>query len=282
LFYAKLSRMLSAAKFRKIVWNFYKKNGRHSLPWRNTRDPYKILVSEIMLQQTQVERVIPYYQNFLKKFPQVKALAKASTSDVLKAWQGLGYNRRAVNLQRAAQTIAEEWGGTFPRQYEDILALPGIGPATAGDIMAFAFNKPAIVLETNIRQVFFHHFFPAALERGDKPCKIYDKDVAPLVEKTLDKENPREWYYALMDYGAQLKKLHGNIAHQSAHYTKQSKFKGSNRELRSHILKLILERPRTKKDILKQLKQPSPAIEKNLIALEKEGLLTISAGRFYT
>lgn len=274
--------MLSPATFRKIVWDFYKKHGRQALPWRNTKDPYKILVSEIMLQQTQVERVIPYYEHFLKKFPTAEKLAKAKTSDLLKAWQGLGYNRRAINLQRATQVVVKEYGGKFPKTYDELLALPGVGPATAGDLIAFAYNAPAIVLETNIRQVFFHHFFPQALERGDKPCKIYDKDVAPLVEKTFDRDNPREWYYALMDYGSHLKKLHGNIAHRSAHYTKQSKFKGSNRELRSNILKLILEKPRREKDILKLLESPAPAVQKNLLALKKEGLVSYSQGRFYT
>jgi A/G-specific adenine glycosylase len=274
--------MLSAAKFRKIVWSFYKQHGRHALPWRLTRDPYKILVSEIMLQQTQVERVIPYYENFLKKFPTAAKLAGAKTSELLKAWQGLGYNRRAVNLQRAAQAVATQYKGKFPTAYEALLELPGVGPATAGDLMAFAYNRPAVVLETNIRQVFFHHFFPEALERGGKACKIYDKDVAPLVERTLDKKNPREWYYALMDYGSHLKKLHGNIAHRSAHYAKQSKFKGSNRELRSKILKLALERPRTEKDILKLLNSPAPDVRKNLLSLQKEGLLSYSQGRFHT
>jgi A/G-specific adenine glycosylase len=232
-----------------------------------------------MLQQTQVERVLPFYAEFTKRFPTVHKLAQAKTSDLLKAWQGLGYNRRAVNLQRAAQVVAEQYKGKFPKDYESLLALPGVGPATAGDLMAFAYNQPAVVLETNIRQVFFHHYFPAALERGDKACKIFDKDVAPLVEKTLDRENPREWYYALMDYGAYLKKLHGNISHRSAHYAKQSKFKGSNRELRSHILKLILEKPHTEKDILKLLQSPVPDINKNLLALAKEGLISINKGK---
>lgn len=265
--------MLSTVSFQRIVWNFYQKHGRHSLPWRLTRDPYKILVSEIMLQQTQVDRVIPYYQHFVKKFPTSDALARARTAEVLKAWQGLGYNRRAVNLQRAAQEVVRKYGCAFPEKYEDILALPGVGPTTAGDIVAFAYNAPAVVLETNIRQVFFHHFFPEMLKRKDKACKIYDKDVAPLVEKTLDKKNPREWYYALMDYGAYLKKTGRNHISKSAHYKKQSKFKGSNRELRSNILKLVLKKSRTEEEVLKLLEAPAPDIKKNLLALEKEGLL---------
>lgn len=219
-----------------------------------------------MLQQTQVDRVIPFYNNFLKKFPTVKALAAAKSSEVLKAWVGLGYNRRAVNLQRAAAAIAGSNGGKFPQDYESLVALPGIGPATAGDLLAFAWGKPAIILETNIRQVFFHHFL-----KNNK--KVHDKELIPIVEKTLDRKNPREWYYALMDYGSYLKKS-GNTISRSAHYTKQSKFKGSNRELRSKILKLTLEKPRTEKEILKLLDSPAPALRTNLIALEKEGLIS--------
>ncbi|MBX4206191.1 A/G-specific adenine glycosylase [Candidatus Parcubacteria bacterium] len=264
--------------FRKTVLDFYKKHGRHSLPWRHTKDPYKILVSEIMLQQTQVERVMPKYELFLQKFPTAEKLVEAKTADVLKAWQGLGYNRRALLLKRAAEAVMHEHAGKFPQSYDLLLKLPGIGPATAGDIMAFAYNKPAVVLETNIRQVFFHHYFPHMKERDGKACKIYDKDVAPLVEKTLDKKNPRDWYYALMDYGAYLKKA-GNTISRSAHYTKQSKFTGSNRELRSQILKLVLKKPRTKAEVLKLLSSPAPAIEKNIIALEKEGLLSSKKGK---
>ena len=128
---------------------FYAKNKRSHLPWRKTRDPYKILVSEVMLQQTQVERVIPYYTNFLKQFPAPQALAKAPLSQVLVAWQGLGYNRRAKYLQDAAKILAKEgWKGQ---------KLPGVGPYTMGAVDAFAFNKPSAFIETNIRTVLFHH-----------------------------------------------------------------------------------------------------------------------------
>jgi len=259
--------------FKHTVWEYYKKYGRHSLPWRQTRDPYKILVSEIMLQQTQVERVIPFYTNFLKQFPTADALARATPKEVLKAWQGLGYNRRALNLKRAAEMIVRDCGCTFPREYESILALSGVGKATAGDIMAFAYNKPAIVIETNIRTVFLHHFFK------DK-VNISDKEISVLVEKTLDYENPRDWYYALMDYGSYLKRTLGNNTKQSKHYKKQSQFEGSNRQVRSKILKLILDKPRTKAGILKLLDSPAPLIEKNIIALEKEGLIHKVGTRF--
>jgi A/G-specific adenine glycosylase len=257
---------MNVVSFKRAVWKFYKAEGRHTLPWRLTRDPYKILVSEIMLQQTQVERVIPFYAEFTKHFPTVQKLAKASTKDVLVEWQGLGYNRRGINLQRAAQMVVEKHRGVFPAVYSELVELPGVGPATAGDLLAFAYNKPAVVIETNIRTVFIHHFFPTK-------SKVSDKEILELIEKTLDKKNPREWYYALMDYGTHLKKTLGNNINKSKHYKKQSKFAGSNRELRSHILKLILEKPRTKASLLKLLDKPAEAITKNLLALEREGLI---------
>lgn len=265
--------------FKNTVWKFYRAHGRGHLPWRKTRDPYKILVSEIMLQQTQVDRVIPKYKSFLKKFPKVKALAKVKNKDVLLEWQGLGYNRRALNLKRAAEKIVSDFGGEFPQTLDELLTLPGVGRATAGDVLAFAFNKPAVVIETNIRTVFIHHFF------ADKK-KVSDKEILKLIEKTLPTSHAkgrtggvREWYYALMDYGAHLKKTLGNNIARSKHYKKQSTFKGSNRELRSHILKLVLAKPRTKAEILKLLDSPAPAIEKNLLALSKEGLIRAKNGR---
>lgn len=262
------------AKFKREVWDFYRKNGRAHLPWRNTRDPYKILVSEIMLQQTQVERVIPFYNKFLLRFPSTDALARAKTSEVLKLWQGLGYNRRALNLQKAAQQIVRDYGCTFPEDRESLLKLPGVGEATAGDILAFAYNKPAVVIETNIRTVFLHHFYT------DQE-NVSDSELETLIKETLDRENPRDWYYALMDFGSFLKKSMGNNIHQSKHYKKQPPFKGSNRETRSNILKLILKKSRTEKEILELLNSPAPNIQKNLITLEKEGLIK-KRGEKYT
>lgn len=258
--------MPTVSTFKRKINEFYRSHGRHDLPWRKTRDPYKILVSEVMLQQTQVDRVVPKYKSFLKKFPTLHALARASNKEVLTEWQGLGYNRRALNLKRAAEKIERNFNGNFPTSFEPLMALPGIGKATAGDLLAFAYNLPTIVIETNIRTVFIHHFFK------DKK-KVSDADIIPLIEKTIDEENPRDWYYALMDYGSYLKKTLGNNIQQSKHYKKQSSFKGSNRELRSKILKLILKKSRTKEEILKLLDSPSPAIKKNLLALESEGLI---------
>ena len=202
------------------------------MPWRLNLDPYAIVVSEIMLQQTQVDRVIPKFTAWLKKFPDWAALAKAPLPAVLQQWQGLGYNRRALSLQRCAEAVANEWGGRLPREEEKLVALPGIGPYTAGAIRAFAFNEPDVVIETNIRGVFLHHFF-------SDQTNIADQELVPLVAKALDAERPREWYWALMDYGAYLKKTAGNPARRSKHHARQAAFAGSNREVRGAIVRIL-------------------------------------------
>lgn len=255
---------MNIAAFKKTIWTYYKANKRN-LPWRKTRDPYKILVSEIMLQQTQSYRVEPKYKSFSEKFPTVEVLAKAKLHDVLREWQGLGYNRRALYLKKCAETIAKDFSGKFPKDLNTLISLPGIGRATAGDIMAFAWNIPTAFIETNIRSVFIHFFFK------DKE-QVSDKDILPLVEATLDKINPREWYWALFDYGVLLKKSI-NPSRRSAHYAKQSKFVGSLRQKRAAILRLVLEKPRTKKEIQKKLKYDNKTTSQILLALEKEGFI---------
>src|SRR3989338_7324816 len=140
--------------FRSTVWKYWKEHGRHDLPWRLTHDPYRILVSEVMLQQTQVPRVIEKYKEFLKKFPTVRALAKASLSDVLKVWSGLGYNRRGKYLHDAAKEIVAV--GNIREALAS--SLPGVGPYTRAAVRVFAFNEPDILIETNIRAAYIHHF----------------------------------------------------------------------------------------------------------------------------
>jgi A/G-specific adenine glycosylase len=219
-----------------------------------------------MLQQTQVSRVEVKYKSFLKKFPTVHALADAKLADVLTEWQGLGYNRRAIFLKRAAEKVVADFDGKFPRDFKTLCSLPGIGPATAGDLMAFAWNEPVVVIETNIRSVFIHFFFKE--KQGSKDVrKIHDKEILPLIEKTLDRENPREWYYALFDYGAHLKREFrrgekrgkdgngGNPSRRSAHYTKQSKFEGSYRQKRAAAVRIILRKPSSRVEILEQLQK---------------------------
>ena len=205
------------------------------LPWRRTRDPYIIWLSEVMLQQTQVPRVEARMPAWLDRFPTVQALAQAAPSDVLDAWQGMGYNRRALALHGAAQRVVEDWGGEFPRETRDLVALPGIGPATAQGIRSFAFDLPGVYLETNVRTVFLHHFFPDAAAPG-----AATDEIAPFAVPQDDADTPRAWYYALLDYGAYLKKTLPNPSRRSAGYSRQSKFEGSRRQKRAHIVRMLL------------------------------------------
>ncbi|MBI4088526.1 A/G-specific adenine glycosylase [Candidatus Kaiserbacteria bacterium] len=219
----------AVAQFRKVVWMYHKKHGRHNLPWRKTKDPYRILVSEMMLQQTQVERVIPFYKKFIKKFPTAKRLASSSLTPVLQAWQGLGYNRRAKMLHVAAKELA----ATRADPIAKLEALPGVGPYTALAVAAFAYNENVIFVETNIRTAVIHHFFP---ERKG----VQDNEIEEILQEALPKGRAREWYGALMDYGASLKR--SGISHnaQSRQYAKQSKFAGSLREARGAILRALV------------------------------------------
>lgn len=221
------------ALFQDLILSHYRNHGR-DLPWRRTTDPYRILVSEIMLQQTQVERVAGKYREFLNRFPDFASLARAPKSEILLAWQGMGYNRRAIALQKTAQRVVEEYGGRLPADVETLATFPGIGKATAAAICAYAFNMPVVYIETNIRRVFIHFFFPE--KEG-----VRDDEILPVVERALYRENPREWYSALMDYGSVLKKRTANPNRRSASYSRQSRFEGSDRQVRGRLLALVLE-----------------------------------------
>lgn len=222
-------------EFRDAVWDYF---GAHSrdMPWRDDPSPYHVLVSELMLQQTQVGRVLSKYQEFMARFPTLQALADASLADVLAVWSGLGYNRRAKFLHTTAQKVMQDFGGQLPSTYVELICLPGVGANTAGAIMAYAFNVPVVFIETNIRSVFFHHFFA---DRSD----VDDRELQPLVQLTCDREHPREWYWALMDYGTHLKQTRGSNITQSKHYTRQSKFEGSTRQIRGRVLRELVARP---------------------------------------
>ncbi len=218
--------------FQREIWDHYRFAGRR-FPWRETFDPYRILVSEFMLQQTQTERVLGKYEGFVEEFTGFEALAGADLQAVLRFWQGLGYNRRALALKDTARRVVSEHGGTLPRTLEGLLALPGVGRSTAGALLAFAHGIPVPFIETNIRRVFIQFFFPSR-------DGVKDREILPLVEETLDRQDPRGWYYALMDYGAMLKKKHPNPNRKSAHYARQAPFEGSDRQLRGAILKTLL------------------------------------------
>ena len=253
--------------FQKIIYNYYREHERN-FPWRETNNPYYILVSEIMLQQTQAERVIQKYKQFIKSFPDVISLANAPFENVLKLWQGLGYNRRALSLKKTAEIIVSKFNCEIPSSIEILETFPGIGKATASEISSFAFNKSSIFIETNIRRVFIYFFFP-------DQDKIKDSEILPYVEKTLDKSNPREWYYALMDYGVMLRKKFPELNKKSAHYQKQAPFKNSNRQIRGLILKTIIANSNIiESELVKKLKKDPKRIKKFLIELEKEGFIT--------
>lgn len=208
------------------------------LPWRRTRDPYAIWISEVMLQQTQVVRVDGRWQRWLERFPTVDALASSSTADVLDEWQGLGYNRRALSVLRAAQQVSDA-GGAFPCDRDQLVALPGIGPATAAGIRAFAYDLPGVYLETNVRTVFLHELYPGA-------TSVPDRELVPLVEATCPPDahdpadDPRTWYYALLDYGAHLKRTVPNPSRRSSGHVRQRRFEGSHRQKRAMVVRLVL------------------------------------------
>lgn len=248
------------------VLSHYERHGRHSLPWRQTTDPYAILVSEIMLQQTQVLRVVPKYQAFMAKYPTPEHLAKAPLIDVLQLWVGLGYNRRARYLQLAAQALTQSDG--YPETVSAWRALPGVGPYTAAAVCAFAYDERVSLIETNVRTVFIHHFY------ADQD-QVTDQVIMELVEQVLPHIiSPRIWYYALMDYGSVLKKAVGNLNAKSKHYTKQSRFIGSDRQIRGAIIRALTSGGMTKRRLGQIIPIASvDAIFQQLERLVAEGLL---------
>lgn len=217
--------------FQEIVWEQGQRLYRE-MPWRQDTQPYYVLVSELMLQQTQVERVMPKFEEFITHFPDVASLATASLSEVIGLWSGLGYNRRAKYLHEAAKRVVGAFEGDFPNSLPDLLSLPGVGPGTAGALMVYAYNQPCVFIETNVRTVYFYHFFASDVV-------ISDTELRPLIENTLNREHPREFYWALMDYGSWLKRQGAGRLTQSRHYRKQTPLKGSVREVRGQILKAL-------------------------------------------
>lgn len=251
----------------RAVWSYYRTNGRHDLPWRQTDDPYRIVVSEIMLQQTQVQRVIPKYREFLRAFPSTKRLAEAPLGSVLGRWQGLGYNRRAKMLQQAAAVVHEEYHGRWPRSEEALKKLPGIGTYTAAAVVAFAYDTPTCLLETNVKTVLLAHLFPG--EEMVTETQLYD-----ALEQVTDRSQPREWYWAVMDYGSFLKQTHPYIHRRVKGYRKQSPFRGSDREVRGAILRLLHQQGAVQPDaLLRELSFPTSKVRAQIERLATEGLV---------
>ena len=282
-------KKISIRQFQNTILNWYKESGRHDLPWRppslkprpnGTLDPYKILVSEIMLQQTQVDRVIEKYKAFLRAFPTARKLATASIHNLLTIWKGLGYNRRALNLRKVAQQIVTDYRGHFPTDVTGIERLPGIGHYTARAIATFAFNQPHAFIETNIRRVFIHFFLSGRVS-------VRDTELMPLIEKALYKKNPRAWYSALMDYGALAMKDIPNPNTKSRHYARQSRFEGSRRYARAKILDYIMSQKKASMRILTifcendpYLKSYQPHLQELLDSLVHDGFIK-KDGRFW-
>ena len=271
----KLISAVSLTRFQNVVWEYYTAQ-RRSMPWRDPRpdgtyDAYRVMVSEIMLQQTQVSRVLSKYEAFLLHFPNIQTLADASLADVLKVWSGLGYNRRAKFLWLAAQEIIHSYDGVIPNSVERLATLPGIGPNTGAAVIAYTFNQPVIFIETNIRTVFIHHFF-------NDETAVMDKDILALVKESLPAEDFRNWYYALMDYGSFLKSTAGNKSRQAKAYARQPTFKGSRRQLRGMVLRTLSVKPQGITELAMTIMDDR--LKTICDELQKDGLIHLKAKQY--
>jgi len=258
----------SPDSFRGQVRIFYDRHGR-DFAWRGNITPYRIVVSEVMLQQTQVERVSSAFPRFIEHFPDFESLARATLEEVLIEWQGLGYNRRAIALKKTAERVVSEFSGNLPCDARILATLPGIGKATAASVTVFAFNIPVAFIETNIRRVFLHCFFPGRKE-------VPDREIVPLVVETMDEEDPRTWFWALMDYGAYLGRKSVNANRRSSHYRPQSAFLGSDRQIRGIILRILVREGGIHPDTLCTLAGvDAERVRRIMKVLENEGFIEI-------
>jgi len=255
-------------QFQSIVLSFYKAH-RRDLPWRKTTDPYKILISELMLQQTQVSRVIKYYEKWIKQWPTIDSLAQASRRDVLKAWMGLGYNTRGVNLHRAAQKIVNDYDGDMLEAMKNYKEIPGVGKYTSRAVQIFATNADIVTVDTNIRRIFIHEFHLSE--------DVSDSELWLLAKRCLPKGLSREWHNALMDYGAL------NLTAKKTRVkpkTKQSRFEGSDRQIRAQILRQLLERSLSLSDLQKILEVEQNRLQRILDKMVQENLIAVKNKRF--
>jgi A/G-specific adenine glycosylase len=261
----------SVSEFKEVIYSHYEEQGRN-FPWREDPRPWGVMVSEFMLQQTQTERVIPYWERWMRLWPTPKDLAKVSLEDALREWSGLGYNRRGRFIIECARLITKKYDGKVPETPALLLPLPGIGAYTAGAIACFGYNYPSVFIETNIRASVLHFFF-------QNQRVVKDKEIFPILKEALDEKDPRRWYWALMDYGAALKKVTVNPGRKSAHYTRQSPFKGSFRQIRGHIIKsLISQGPATADELLKQTGIKQEELYRALKHLEKDSMVAEEEG----
>jgi len=258
------------AAFRRKIWTFYARH-RRRLPFRDTDDPYKIVVAEIMLQQTQVERVIPKYEAWLKKWPTWAALAGANRRELLASWSGLGYNRRAISLGRLANIVVERFDGHLPSDPNILQTLPGIGPYTAHAVLIFAHNKPLVTIDTNIRRVLIHEF--------DLSLEVTKAELEDLARRLLPRGRSRDWHNALMDYSRVA--LPGRLATVPP-LSKQKPFQGSRRQIRGEIIRRLTVSSRaTIERIADDMQRSVQDVTEAAVALQKEGLIRIGK-RFIT
>lgn len=259
------NKSMTDRQFQEFLWA----KGRalyRDMPWRQDTRGYAVLVSELMLQQTQVARVIPKFERFIEVFPDEQALAHATLSEVLALWQGLGYNRRAKFLWEAAKMIVDEFDGHVPSTEAELVRLPGVGKNTAGAIRVYTFNQPSIFVETNVRTVYMHHFFA---ERD----VVSDVEIIEKLTATLDHEHPREFYWAIMDYGAALKHAGVRTNARVKGYKKQSQLEGSVRQMRGRIIAVLTERGALPDAELRRAVQADKRYASALAGLRKDGLI---------
>lgn len=256
-------------EFRELVWQKGRELYR-DMPWRRDTRPYYVLVSELMLQQTQVSRVIPKFEAFIAAFPDEAVLARAELAEVLRMWQGLGYNRRAKYLHDAAKMVANEWGGVWPQTAGELQQLPGVGPNTAGAILAYVYNVHTVFIETNVRTVYFLHFF-------EDKVSVPDAVLREIVRQTVDSEAPREFYWALMDYGSWLKRQGVRNNDTSKHYKKQSPLEGSVRQVRGQIIAVLADAALSELEVRQRIAADN-RFDAALKGLMRDGLVVRTGG----
>lgn len=256
--------------FQDKIFLWYHEHKR-DLPWRQTRDPYKILVSEVMLQQTQVARVIPKYKAWIGRFPDVHQLVAAPLRDVLQYWSGLGYNSRALNLQKTARIVVQEYQGEFPKSTKELLELPGIGKYTAAALACFAFDAQIPVVDTNIRKVITHEFF-----NGEMPD---EKTIEATAAAILPAKRASEWNQALMDYSSL------SLKNKKIPVVKQSAFLSSDRYYRGQTVKLLIGKKQMDiTELLEYFDKRNPVVKDRLVGIlaqmQKDGLIRLDQERF--